>query len=122
MMKARIYDIVGLCLCIIPASIVTASYFPLWKETVPGITIAGGGIAIIAIIIMLVVSKFVKQRFSSPSPFIIAWIVYLISSLVSRIITGFTTIMFWFAIGTSLGAVCFYIADHARKKESNGNG
>lgn len=115
-LEKLIFDIVGLCCCLIPPICCTCAYFPVWKQTVGGWQMVGGTTAIIAIIAAIVVSKFLKVRVKSPAPVWIALVAWLFFEFIEKMVSGLKVVTLWMFIGCAIGSVFFWLADQAEKK------
>lgn len=110
------FDILGIICCIVPPAACTCAYFPLWRETVGDWQMVGGAAVILSIIAFIVLSKYVKMRFKTPSPVVIALALWLSSEVVCKIINQLRVITLWMFIGCAVGAVFFWLADQTEKK------
>lgn len=113
-----LFDALGLICCLVPAICCTCAYFPVWKETVGAWHMAGGTVAIIAIIVFIVLSKYFSARMKTPSPVVASLVFWLMFELIYRVIDGLRTISMWLFIGCAVGAVFFWLAERADKKGS----
>lgn len=120
-MKPRLtkimFDILGLICCIVPPAACTCAYFPLWRETVGDWQMVGGTAVVLAIIVFVVISKYIKSRMRTPSPVVIALAAWLTSEVVYKVIDQLRVITLWMFIGCAIGAVFFWLAEQAEKKE-----
>lgn len=103
----------GFAFCILPPTICTLNYFPLWKSVGYEYCIAGGAALLLAIC-MIPLYKFLKQRFESYSSYMIWLILFLLFLALSKIAEQMTIISFAGLIGNLLGGVCFYFARRPR--------
>lgn len=71
----------------------------------------------LAIIAFVVLSKYIKSRMRTPSPVVIALAAWLTSEVVYKVIDQLRVITLWMFIGCAIGAVFFWLAEQAEKKE-----
>lgn len=101
--------IVGFMLCILPPTVCTLMYFPLWKSNGYESCIAGGT-ALLLVICAIPLYKLLRKAFSSYSTYIIWLILFLLFLALSEIANQMTVISLVGFIGNLLGALCFYLA------------
>lgn len=101
--------ILGFLLCIVPPTICTLLYFPLWKASGYTTCIAGGTALILALCI-IPLYKMIKRGLMSFSSYMMWLILFLLFLALSKIADQMTVISFVGFIGNLLGAVCFYFA------------
>lgn len=99
----------GFLLCIVPPTLCTLSYFPLWQATGYESCIAGGTALLLAIC-AIPLFKMLKRGFATYSSYVIWLILFLLFFALSKIATQMTVISLVGFIGNLLGAVCFYLA------------
>ena len=101
--------ILGFLLCIVPPTICTLLYFPLWK--VGGYTTCiAGGTALILALCIIPLYKMIKRGLMSFSSYMMWLILFLLFLALSKIADQMTVISFVGFIGNLLGAVCFHFA------------
>ena len=105
--------ILGFCLCILPPAVCTLMYFPLWKTIGYEYCIAGGA-ALILVLCMIPLYKFLRRKFESYSSYLIWLILFLLFFALSKIADQMTVISFAGFVGNILGAICFHIAKRVR--------
>ena len=104
-----ILQILGFSLSILPPTICTLTYFPLWREAGAGAVISGG------VLLLLLISAYpliraLKLKLTSPSLPIVWLIAFLGFYILSRIAEQVTVIAFFGFVGNLLGALCFNLA------------
>ena len=114
--KMALLDLIGLMFCIVPPGAVTVMYFPLWKETVGIPAVAGGSVAMLAVISFIVLGRYIKVRLSTPSPVIVFGTLYLLFVLIEQVVVGLKTVMFWGFIGSAIGALMFLWSNRYKEK------
>lgn len=109
--KRILLDIAGLLCCLIPPCACTLAYFPVWRSTVGMSALCGGTLAILAIIVSVVLGKYLRTRLKTPSPWAIFGVLWGLFTLTEKTITGLKTICFFGFVGGCVGAVIFTISD-----------
>lgn len=110
--------IIGLLFCVLPPSLATICYFPIWSEKGSGYTLAGGGILLV-ILACIPIYRYFKQLLRSPASYVIWLVLFLIFAVTARIAEEMTVIAFFGFVGNLIGALCFYLA---RRRDSDGEG
>ena len=108
-----ILQIIGFSLCILPPTLCTLTYFPLWREAGDG-KILSGGVLLLLLLSAYPVIRALKIRLKSPSLPIIWLAIFLGFFILSRIAREVTIIAFYGFVGNLLGAICFNIAKRCR--------
>ena len=88
-------------------------YFPLWKTIGYEYCIAGGA-ALILVLCMIPLYKFLRKKFESYSSYLIWLVLFLLFFALSKIADQMTVISFAGFVGNTLGALCFHIAKRVR--------
>ena len=101
--------ILGFLLCILPPTLCTISYFPVWKDVGYESCIAGGSALLLALC-AIPLFKLFKKALSSYSSYLIWLILFLLFFALSKIADQMTVISLVGFIGNLLGAVCFKLA------------
>lgn len=109
--KRILFDIAGLACCLVPPCACTIAYFPLWRDTVGVTALCGGTLAVLGIVAFIVLGKYLRARFKTPSPCIMFGVLWGLFVLVEKTVTGLKTICFFGFVGGCVGAVLFMIAD-----------
>lgn len=99
-----ILHIVGFLLCIVPATLCTMCYFPVWREAGAASCLAGGG-ALILVICALPLFKLLRRVLASPSAYMMWLIAFLLFFALSRIATEMTVISFVGFVSNLIGAI-----------------
>lgn len=112
---------IGMAVCIIPAAIVTLSYFPLWIARDDASVLSG--ISLILIVISIIpLLKYIKTVFASPSAHTV-WLIGFVSFfLLSKIADEITVISFVGFISNLIGTFIFKAAEKIGKGEKNDEG
>ena len=110
--------ILGFALCILPPAVCTVMYFPLWKAVGYEYCIAGGA-ALLLVIAMIPLYKFIKKHLASYSSYLIWLVLFLLFLALSRIAEQMTVISFVGFVGNLLGAICFRLAGRKGGKEED---
>lgn len=103
-----ILHIVGFLLCIVPATVCTMLYFPMWRESGVGSCIAGGG-ALVLVICAIPLYKLLRRVLSSPSAYMMWLIAFLLFFGLSKIASEMTVITFVGFVSNLLGAILMKI-------------
>lgn len=75
----------------------------------------GGTAAILAIIVFVVLSKYIRTRLRTPSPVVIALAAWLTCEVVYKVIDQLRVITMWMFMGCAVGVVFFWLADQVKK-------
>ena len=113
-----VLQILGFSLSILPPSICTLTYFPLWREAGAGAVISGG-VLLLLLICAYPLLRALRLKLASPSLPIIWLILFLGFYILSRIAEQVTVIAFFGFIGNLLGTLCFNLAK-AKKNATGG--
>ena len=105
----------GLLFCILPPAAATLSYFPLWQSDSPEKTIAGGT-ALLLILSVYPLYKWIRRRFSSVSAYIMWLILFLLFFALSKIADEMTVICFVGFISNLIGAIILRFAKRGAKE------
>lgn len=105
--------ILGFCFCIIPPTACTLMYFPLWKTIGYEYCIAGG-VALLLVLCMIPLYKFLREKFESYSSYFIWLVIFLLFLALSKIADQMTVISFAGFVGNLLGGICFHLARRTR--------
>ena len=103
-----ILHIIGFLLCILPASICTMLYFPIWREAGTASCIAGGG-ALLLVICAVPLYKLLKRALASASAYMMWLIAFLLFFSLSRIANEMTVISFVGFVSNLIGAILMRI-------------
>ena len=104
--------IAGLLLCVIPPTLCTLLYFPVWRQS-SAKTLAGGTLLILMLSAYPIV-KLIRRYLRSPSAYLMWLFIFIGFLLLSAIAYEMTVISFFGFLGNLLGAVCFKAADKGR--------
>ena len=115
--KRIMFDFLGLACCLVPPIACTCSYFPVWQETVGTWSLVGGTAAIVAVIVFIVLSKYLKARLKTPSPVVISLVLWLFFVLIEQTVAGLKMIAFWMFFGSVVGTVFFWLSDRTAGKK-----
>ncbi|MBQ7387365.1 MAG: hypothetical protein IJW03_04270 [Clostridia bacterium] len=115
-----ILHISGILLCIVPPTVCTLLYFPLWFESGSTKSIAGGA-ALLLVLCAMPIFKLLKQHLVSPASYVFWLIAFIVFSLVSRIAYEMTVITFVGFVSNAVGAVCFAFAKRYDPKRQEVN-
>lgn len=115
--KKVLFDIVGLLCCLVPPVIVTFQYFPMWKGEVGLAASLGGGCAVVFIIVLVVLSKYINTKLKTPSPVVIFLACYGFFYLMQKVAYGLTVITFWGFIGSAAGSVFFWLSKRYERRQ-----
>ena len=107
-------QVLGFLFCILPPTICTMLYFPLWNECEGGKSLAGG-CALLLTISLYPLIKYLRKTLSSVSSYVIWLAIFIAFLLLSKIADEMTVISFFGFIGNLVGAICFAI-DKARRR------
>lgn len=110
--------ILGFSLCILPPSVCTLLYFPIWNEISTARTLAGGCALLLAMSFYPLV-KYARRVLSSVSSYVMWLVIFLLFLSLSAIAEEMTVISFFGFVGNLLGAVCFRII---KLRRSGGGG
>lgn len=99
-----ILHITGFLLCILPATICTMCYFPVWREVGAASCIAGGGVLIL-VIFALPLFKLLRRVLASPSAYMMWLVAFIVFFALSRIATEMTVISFVGFVSNLIGAI-----------------
>lgn len=108
-LKKVLYDALGLACCLIPPIACTCAHFPVWEQTVGGWAMVGGTMAIVAVIVFIVVTKFFRARVKSPSPVTISLFLWMFLTFIEKTVTGLKMVAFWMFLGSLMGAFFFWL-------------
>jgi hypothetical protein len=106
--------ILGLLLCIVPPTLVTVSYFPIWNIQNAETVLAGGGVLVLTLC-ALPLWKLIIRVLRSPASYLMWLIIFLLFFLLSKIADEMVVISFFGLVGNLLGALCFFIERKLRK-------
>ena len=106
--------IIGFGLCIIPPTICTLSYFPIWRSVRYEACIAGGS-ALLLVICLMPLFKLIRHKLSSYGSSFIWLLLFILFLALSRIADQMTVISLVGFIGNLLGTVCFHIAKNTEE-------
>lgn len=109
--KRMLLELAGLGCCLIPPLACTVAYFPVWRDTVGITSLCGGTVAVLSVIAAIVLGKYFRTRFRTPSPLVVFGILWGLFALVENTISGLKTICFFGFVGGCVGAVLFMISD-----------
>lgn len=106
--------ILALALCIVPPTLATLFYFPLW-HTRGGAALLSGGTVLLVALSALPLMKFIAEKIRSAASWVMWSFIFVVFFLLSRIADEMTIISFFGAIGNILGALVFKLAKRGEK-------
>lgn len=113
--KSLIYNILGYSLCIVPATISTLCYFPLWVKD------KDSCISLFSVMVLFICTiplwRMIREGFKTPSAWKIWLVLLLVFSAVEHIIVGLRVIACIAFPTSALGGVFFLLSKKAKAKE-----
>ncbi len=117
-MRARVFHILGAVFSVLPPLLATAEYFPLWIER--GGTATLSGIAFVMILLSLYpLCRILRRRRRSPSMPILWGAIWLLLTVLRRIIDGVIAVAFFGLLGNLCGMLFFRLAKSVEGKDEN---
>ncbi len=105
--------LLGLVACILPPTVCTLSYFPLWVERGSGTTVSG--MALVLLMICAVpLFRYFRKAIGTPSSPIVWLAIFLLFLFLSKIAEQITVISLVGFIGNLIGSVLFRLAKRVR--------
>lgn len=108
-MKGYLLKALGLVLSVLPPTLATLSYFPIWIAE-GGEFVASGLSLLLLLVSFLPLWNLIKRLLASPSVFTVWLIAFIAFFALSRIADEMTVISFIGFIGNLLGAICYRAA------------
>lgn len=107
---------IGFFFCIVPPSIATLSYFPLWTEGGAERSVAGG-CALLLVLCAYPLFKLVRRAIFSFASYFLWLFLFLVFLTLSKIADQMTVISLVGFIGNLIGAVCFNVAKRIQNEK-----
>ena len=107
---------VGLLFAVVPVTISTLLYFPLWRER-GGAAALSGGVLLLLLISAVPLYRFLKEYLRSPSLTLVWLFIFLLFFTLSGIAKEMTVISFVGLIGNLICSGCFCIARTVGKRK-----
>lgn len=110
----KLFFVLGFAFCIVPPSVATFQFFPVWREN-PSKSVSGMA-AILICLSLIPLWKYVKKAMKSPS----AWQVWLVVTVFCLVIKNIVSDMFVIAvvglISSAIGTVFFCLSKDKKKE------
>ena len=116
-MKRTLFYSLGILFSVVPATVATLCYFPLWIESGTRET-ASGLCALLLVVSALPLFRFLKGRLGTPSMPLMWAVVYLLLRSLSAILNEVTVISFVGLLSNLLGAIFFRLAKEGKRDEN----
>ena len=107
--KSLILKGIGLISCILPVTIATLGYFPVWKSRGAGELVSGFTVFLLIICVYPLI-KAIKRLLRSPSVFTVWLLLFITFMLIDSIAHEMTVISFVGMISNLIGSVFFKLA------------
>ncbi len=107
--KKILFFLIGFALSVIPVTLATLSYFPLWLERGEGAAVSGFTLLLLLICVSPL-WKMLKRIFSSPAVWSIWLIIFILFFTLSKIADEMTVISFIGFISNALAAIFFKLS------------
>ena len=114
--KATLLWIFGMTVCTLPAVLATLEHFPIWIAE-GGETVISGLSVIFLLLCALPFKRQIAAYLQSPSAWVVWLCIFVISSLIGKIICDIAAISFVAFISNFVGAFIFKWRDKYVKKE-----
>ena len=106
--KGKILEAIGWVLCIVPPTIATLEYFPLFKDQ------PEKGVSAVTVVILFIAAipfwKYIKRALRSPSAWMVWLVIFLFSRYFSPIIHQMEAVSFISLATSIVGALFFKFA------------
>ena len=96
--------ILGFSLCILPPTLCTLMYFPIWNYDGGARTLAGG-CALLLVLCFQPLMKHLRKMFATAASYVMWLFIFVVFLLLSRIAEEMTVISFFGFVGNLFGAV-----------------
>ena len=117
-MRARVFSFLGVVFSILPPLFATAEYFPLWIER--GGTAALSGIAFVLLLLSIYpLTRILRRRWRSPSMPLFWGGIWLLLTVLRRIIDGVIAVAFFGLLGNLCGMLFFHLAKNLEGKDKS---
>lgn len=116
--KSHLLNAIAILISVVPASVATLTYFPLWSDR--GSEYVFSGISLIFIMLSFSpLVKFLRRNLTTASSFVMWLIVFVIFSMLSLIAEQIKVISFVGFISGIVSAFIFHIANRERHNEED---
>ena len=93
----------------LPPAIASILYFPFWQNRGAGVAISGLA-AILLTVSFVPLFKLLKEKFKSPSAYVVWFVIFLIFFILSKVAAEMVVIAFTGFLGNLIGAILFSIS------------
>lgn len=117
MMKRTIFNLVGLLISTIPASVCILLYFPVWRERGIVATLSGFTLLLLALA-AVPLFNLIKRKLKSPSAPLMWFAVFVAFLILQSIAEEMTVVAFVGFVSNLIGAVFFRLAEDRRSERA----
>ena len=113
--KRAIFNLIGIIISVLPVTVATLSYFPIWREYGTGAVVSGFA-ALLLVVCASPIFRFIGARLSSPSAHTVWFILFIIFFILSKIAREMTVISLVGFISNLISVIFFKLG--GRRNES----
>ncbi len=114
----RLYKIIGLLLCTVPAAVTTLLHFPLWLSR------EDSGFSVLSILVLSLCAiparRMLRDFFRNPSAWKMWLVLWILFTVTDNLIDGLRAVACVACPASALGALFFWLAKRQEKKLSEG--
>lgn len=114
--QSQVLFALAMLICTAVPCAATLSYFPVWKQTVGNLHMAGGTLFMLCLAVILPLWRYISPRLRQPAPFVMWCVLFVAFYLIKDVIASLTVIAFWGAVSSGLSCVLFALSTYLKKQ------